>query len=173
LDINRIESGKMVLELQKFSLRNTVNNLIQENIPAADLKKIQLTLKAEDEPFTIMADSSKIERVIGELIGNAIKYTGENGIIEVQLSRSNDKIDIRVKDNGTGISPENCEKIWERFYQVQNNQYEMKGSGLGLSIAKEIAEMHSGTITVSSNKDEGTVFTVVLPSETSIGEDHD
>lgn len=163
LDLNRIESGRVVLEKRDFSIRDCISNLVLENKPAADQKHIQLVFHKNEEPYTVHADQGKMERVIGELIGNAIKYTHENGMVSIEICKDESNIAVCVQDNGMGLSPESCAKIWERFYRVPEAQHTAKGSGLGLSIAKEIVEMHEGQIWVESEIGKGTAFQIKLP----------
>ncbi len=164
LDINRIESGRMVLEKSKVHLESIVKNVIQENRPYADQKKISIESSGLDRSFPLELDVGKIERVINELINNAIKYTPENGTINVSLSQMNSQVRFSVKDNGMGMSKEVCEKIFERFYRANSAKLQAKGSGLGLSIAKELVEMHDGNIHVESEIGKGTLFTLILPA---------
>ncbi len=161
LDLSRIESGRMVLEKSNVPFRTLVENSINENKPAADLKRIQLTLNFESNP-TIYADAGKLERVVGELISNAIKYTPASGSVEVSLTQSDDKVMLSVKDSGIGMTKEECEKIWERFYRTNASKTFAKGSGLGLSIAKELVEMHEGNLEVKSEVGKGTEFRLLL-----------
>jgi len=109
-------------------------------------------------------DGGKIERVVNELINNAIKYTPEFGVIEVSLSQEESQIKFSVKDNGIGMTQEDCNKIFERFYRVDAAKSIAKGSGLGLFIVKELVEMHGGTIHVDSQPNKGTTFTIILPA---------
>ncbi|RJP25723.1 MAG: hypothetical protein C4527_16670 [Candidatus Omnitrophota bacterium] len=163
LDLSRIESGMMVLEKSNVPIRTLVENIINENRPAAEQKRIQLFAYPETD-VTMQADAGKLERVVGELISNAIKYTPEGGTIDVTLTQKDDQIMLSVKDSGIGMTKEECEKIWERFYRTNASKTVAKGSGLGLSIAKELVEMHGGTISVVSKQNQGTMFTVTFTS---------
>ncbi|HOJ60085.1 MAG TPA: ATP-binding protein [bacterium] len=163
LDISRIESGRMILELNTISLRMLTESILQEEKPAAELKNITLRMEAPPDPFRIRVDASKIERVVGELISNAIKYTPEGGTIEVRLAQTDSSISVTVQDTGIGMRPEEIPKIWERFYRTTASRKIAKGSGLGLSIAKELVELHGGTITVASQEGKGSTFTLTLP----------
>ncbi len=138
--------------------------MINENKPAAEQRRIQLTANLETDP-TIHADAGKLERVVGELISNAIKYTPEGGEVEVSLTQSDDKVVLSVKDSGIGMTKKECEKIWERFYRTNTSKTFAKGSGLGLSIAKELVEMHGGKLEVESEVGKGSTFTMQMPLE--------
>ncbi len=162
LDLNRIETGRIVLEKTNVPFGSLVENSINENKPAAEQKRIQLTANLETDP-TIHADAGKLERVVGELISNAIKYTSEGGSVEVSLTQSDDKVILSVKDSGIGMTKEECEKIWERFYRTNASKTFAKGSGLGLSIAKELVEMHGGKLEVESEVGKGSTFTMQMP----------
>ncbi len=163
LDLNRIETGRVTLERQPLQLKGLVERSLQEHMAAADKKKINLLVNGTPCDGYVHADMNKIERVIGELINNAIKYTPEGGQVEIRLVSDNDHLSLSVKDTGIGMSKEDCKKIWERFYRTNHSQQMAKGSGLGLSIAKELVEMHDGSITVESQPGEGSTFHLNLP----------
>ncbi len=162
LDLNRIETGRIVLEKSDIPFKALVENIINENHPAAEQKQITLNANLGEE-INLHIDGSKIERVVGELISNAIKYTPDNGTVDVCLSCEGNSVSLSVKDSGIGMTPEECTKIWERFYRTSASQKFAKGSGLGLSIAKELVELHGGALTVKSEQGRGTTFTLCLP----------
>ncbi len=162
LDLNRIETGRVVLEKSNIPFKTLVENIMNENHPAAELKKITLNAKLGEE-INLHIDGGKIERVVGELISNAIKYTPDNGKVDVGLACDGDMVSLSVKDSGIGMTPEECTKIWERFYRTSASQKFAKGSGLGLSIAKELVELHGGSLAVESEQGEGTTFSLLLP----------
>lgn len=163
LDLSRIESGRTVLEKSNIPLRLLVDNVMQEHRASAAQKNIRLVHGKVLDTIMIHADGGKLQRIIGELIHNAIKYTPENGTVEVSLEKQNDAVVLSVKDTGIGISKEESHKIWERFYRTPSAQNIAKGSGLGLSIVKELVAMHDGTITMESQPNQGTTFTIRLP----------
>ncbi len=163
LDLSRIESGRTSLERSTLSVRNMVLNAIQENKPAADVKEIQIDSQITEDPCLASIDPAKIERAMNELINNAIKYTPKQGTVEVQLNKNQSNLQFSVKDNGIGIPKDECEKIFERFYRTRSSKEFAKGSGLGLSIVKELVEMHGGSVTVQSEEGHGTTFQVLLP----------
>lgn len=167
LDINRIETGRMVLEKSSVPFHTLVDNIVQENQPAAVQKGITLEMSGLSEPSTVTIDAGKIERVVGELVSNAIKYTPNDGHVRISLSCEAGRIQLSVEDNGIGMTPEECAKVFERFYRTQASQHMAKGSGLGLSIAKELVGMHGGTLDVVSEPGRGTHFTMTLPTISS------
>lgn len=163
LDLSRIESGRIVLEKSNIPFNILVENTIAENKPASDQKHIGLISNLGSETIMLRIDGGKIERVVGELISNAIKYTPENGTVEISLTKDNSNVSLFVKDSGIGMTDEECEKIWERFYRTTASKKFAKGSGLGLSIAKELVELHRGSIELISERGRGTTFTLSLP----------
>ncbi len=163
LDINRIESGRMVLEKSDIHFDALAKSVIHENQPAAEQKKIIIKSDGLSESYPIHVDVGKMERVVGELISNAIKYTAEGGTVEVNLRKEDNQVALIVHDSGIGMTKEECEKIWERFYRTSASQKFAKGSSLGLSIAKELVEMHNGSLIVESEHGSGSIFTMMLP----------
>ncbi|MGC9329958.1 MAG: sensor histidine kinase, partial [Candidatus Hinthialibacter sp.] len=165
LDLNRIETGRIILEKTDIPFKTLIENILHENRPAAEQKQIQLSFDAEEGDYTLQIDGGKMERVVGELVSNAIKYTPENGTVDVHLSHDDQQVSLSVQDSGLGMTPDECEKIWDRFYRTTASQKFAKGSGLGLSIAKELVELHQGSIELISQQGQGTTFTLRLPRE--------
>jgi len=166
LDMSKIEAGAM--RLLKINLNITL--LIQEALnivkSLAAKKNIKLTAKMPDEPVFIMADAQKFNQIMFNLLSNAIKFTNENGNIEVGVAVLEDKVQIYVKDDGVGIDPKYHGKIFGKFEQVENthsNKY--ASSGLGLTITKELIEMHEGRIWLERKLNNGTTFAFELPIE--------
>ena len=163
LDLNRIETGRIVLEKADVPFETLVKNVIQENQPSAEQKQISISSEGLSQPCMLFIDGGKIERVVGELISNAIKYTPSYGRVSISLLQCDDQAVLSVQDSGIGMSAEECDKIWERFYRTNASKKLAKGSGLGLSIAKELVELHGGTLSVKSEVVKGTTFTLTLP----------
>ena len=116
----------------------------------------------------LVAERDKISQVIINLISNALKYTPKHGLVEIRVGRREDMVKISVKDTGIGISPEDLPFVFERFYRADKSRNKLTGgSGIGLTIAKTIVDLHKGRITVQNNLDKGTEFIVLLPKESS------
>jgi len=165
LDISRIEAGKVVMKPEDIELKEVVekiNDLLAGQMAA---KNINFSHSLSGNSYKVRADRSQLERVFTNLIGNAIKFTPQEGKINVLAKRAEKNIEISVTDNGFGI-PENAqEAVFEEFYRVENavNQ-EVKGSGLGLTLVKKIVESHGGKIWVKSKLGQGSTFSFTLPA---------
>ena len=127
-------------------------------------KGIELVIDPEVEEKLIECDGSDIERVILNLLSNAVKFTKEGGKIEIKIYDLNNKVKIVVKDNGIGIAKDRQKAIFNRFDQAYaTTSEEYGGSGLGLTLSKQLIELHKGSIEVESNIGQGSEFTIVLP----------
>ena len=161
LELSRIESGGIQLNFEALK----VNPLIEECIKSFSLqckeKKISLNYSTDKMLPPILADYDYLIRAIGNFIGNSIKFTDKGGDINVNASAKNGNVIITISDTGTGISPEYIDKIFDKFVQVSGSR---PGSvGLGLTIAKEIIELHKGSINVYSEPGVGSKFEIILP----------
>jgi two-component system sensor histidine kinase VicK len=133
---------------------------------AAKEKGHHIELNIEENIPDIVADKDGIEQVILNIISNSIKYTPENGRIDVIAKKQDKNVIITIKDNGIGIPDKDKERIFERFYRVDKaRSRELGGTGLGLSIAKQIIEAHNGQIILRSKYKEGTEVDIILPIE--------
>ncbi len=163
LDISRIESGKVDMKIESQDLKAIVEkvfDLLSEQLKA---KNISFSSNIAENCQKILADRSQIERVFINLIGNALKFTPENGKINISATGANKIVQVDVKDTGFGIPEEAQEHIFEEFYRVDNaiNQ-KVKGTGLGLTLIKHIIEAHQGKIWVKSKLGEGSTFSFTL-----------
>ncbi len=144
-------------------LRPIIQELFEDSEMLAENKHIHVKLGILDDAL-IIGDAVRLRQLFLNLIDNAIKYTPEQGLVEISLIRENGDAKVRVKDTGMGISPDELPKIFDRFYRVDKaRSRELGGSGLGLSISKWIADIHGGIITAESEINKGSVFTVTLP----------
>jgi signal transduction histidine kinase len=165
LDESRIASGKLRLELRALDLRMVLSNAISQARPAAEVKQISLTLDCDEERYDVFADPMRLQQAIGNLLGNAIKFTGEGGSVLVRLRRENLEAVIDVTDSGQGIAPALLPHIFERFRQGDALRGDQRsGLGLGLSISRHLVEMHEGSVSASSaGLGKGATFTVRIP----------
>ncbi|MDD5097619.1 MAG: GAF domain-containing sensor histidine kinase [Candidatus Omnitrophica bacterium] len=163
LDISRIESGKVNMNLESLELKyiaDKVADLLSEQLKT---KNITFSSNIPENCQKILADRSQIERVFINLVGNALKFTPENGKISINAQSSGKIIQIDVTDTGFGIPEDAQEKIFEEFFRVENTiNQEVKGTGLGLALVKHIVEAHQGRIWVRSKLGEGSTFSFTL-----------
>ncbi len=163
LDIAKIESGKMELELEQFKIEDVFGDAEKLIGHLARKKNIKLRLhKSED--IELVADKVKIKQIIYNLLSNAIKFTPDNGEVTLLATVAIDKVKISVKDTGIGISGEDFDKLFMPFKQLDSQlSRQYSGSGLGLSIVKKLVELHGGNIRVESEVGRGSTFTFTIP----------
>ncbi len=172
LEISRIESGGIQIVRQDVNVAAVIRRVLSALKPLADKRLIRLELDLPAVPLILKGDETKIESVISNLVNNAIKFTPENGAINisVRLSASGGPaggLFISVADTGLGIPKESLPRIFDRFYRVYRPGVKVPGTGLGLAIVKEYVEMHGGRIEVESEEGRGSNFTVILPLTTA------
>ncbi|MEW5798182.1 MAG: HAMP domain-containing sensor histidine kinase [Bacteroidota bacterium] len=163
LTLTKADMGTSYIKMQDVWLRTIIQELYEDSEILAERKKITVSIGSLDDTL-INGDPVRLRQLFLNLIDNAIKYTPEHGTVELSLLRENGYAKIRVKDSGIGIPKEDLGKIFDRFYRVDKaRSRELGGSGLGLSISKWITEIHGGSITVESEVNRGSTFTVSLP----------
>jgi signal transduction histidine kinase/ActR/RegA family two-component response regulator len=165
LDRSRIESGKIELALAEVALPGVAAEVIEQLRMVAEGKRQRLQLDCSAPDVTVWADADRLSQILTNLIDNAIKYTPEEGTVMVRVARqSSHTAKISVSDTGEGISPDALPKLFDRFFRVSRRRRSpVKGLGLGLSIVKDLVELHGGVIAVKSEEGKGTEFTVTLP----------
>ncbi len=164
LDLSRIEAGMVDLNAAKQSLSKFVNDVALEFSPMADVKNITFDVDIPEKSCEVYFDTQKLQKALSNLLSNAMKFTPENGRVQLQLSHTTNEATIIVKDTGIGIDQESLDNIFDRFYQVDSTSTRKnEGTGVGLAFAKELVELHEGSITVESTVGEGSVFTINLP----------
>lgn len=165
LDISRIESGKSQMKKVSANLYEIVMNVLAMNIHLAERKEIRVNITIPYDLPEVLVDKEMIGQVILNLFTNAIKYSPENTTIEINGSADSNYVSVQVIDQGYGISEKSLPKIFDKFYRVTDDERvkEVTGSGLGLSLVKEIVESHGGTITVTSKLGQGSIFTIKFP----------
>ncbi len=166
LDISRIESGRIEMQKEEIPIKNAFRNVMEIIQPQADAKDIKVNNNFIPPDLTIWADETHINRVFTNLLGNAVKFTPQNGQIKVTAEKKGDFSEISVSDNGPGIPEKDLDNIFEEFYRSENEiNAKEKGSGLGLSLVKRIIEAHDGKIWVENQLNKGTSFTFKLPNK--------
>lgn len=165
LDMNRITSGKVRLDIQPVAPVSFIEAALETVQPAANAKGIRLEKMLDPAAGPISGDPNRLHQVVWNLLTNAIKFTPNGGKVQVELERVNSHIEINVTDTGIGIQPEFLAHVFERFRQADASTTRAHGGlGLGLSIVKNLFELHGGTVRVNSpGVDRGTTFTVLLP----------
>jgi PAS domain S-box-containing protein len=169
LDLSRIESGQLTLNLEEFNLNELVIDVIQDVLYTQPRQVINLY---HDHYATVHADKDRIAQVIINLLNNAIKYSPNADKIDVTIRQpKKNYVEVSVKDYGIGIDQKNQEKIFERFYRAEGeSEQTYPGFGIGLFIATEIIQRHQGSISLSSEKGQGSMFTFTLPLTTQRNE---
>lgn len=163
LNFRKLETGGIKLKISECDIIPFVNEIYLTFSQQAIIKKIDYQFLSSNSEIPIWIDKIQMEKTIFNLLSNAFKFSQEGGIIKVMVSGQQEHIKIVVSDTGQGIPKSKLKHIFERFYQNENNNPEQKGFGIGLSIAKDIVRLHSGTIEVQSELDQGSSFTVLLP----------
>jgi signal transduction histidine kinase/GGDEF domain-containing protein len=166
LDLSRIESGKIELKFEELDLRGSIEFILSSLKPQTDGKSIQFKMEIQEELSPVYGDREKLEQILTNLVGNAIKFTPEGGEISVSAKPFEEEsmVAISVKDSGIGIPEDQLDKIFEKFHQVENSlRRSTTGTGLGLAITKGLVEAHHGKIWVESEVGKGSTFTFTLP----------
>jgi signal transduction histidine kinase len=179
LDISRIISGKLKLDAQPVDLTTVINAAIDALRPAADAKGIRIYITLDFGAETVLGDPVRLQQVVWNLLSNAIKFTPKGGSVVVTLQRVDSHFEITVSDSGIGIDEEFLPFVFDRFRQADSTTSKTFGGlGLGLSIVRQLVELHGGTVEAANRKDgAGAVFTVKIPvmavrrqAETSVAE---
>jgi signal transduction histidine kinase len=165
LDMNRLMSGNMHLDIAPVDIGATLRATMQGLKPAADAKNIHLVEVVQPPSVEVMADGKRVQQVLWNLLHNAIKFTRGEGRVEGVVARADGHVEITVRDTGCGISPAFLPHVFERFRQEDSSTTRgYLGLGVGLSIAKDLVEVHGGTLTAySDGPGLGATFTVRLP----------
>ena len=189
LDLSKLEAGGMKVRSRQLNIVPIVRGIAFSFESSAGLRKIDLSVSAEEDDIEVYVDTGMLEKILVNLLSNALKFTPEGGEVAVTLTavyrlpdgphhggqaspdergvsggRGEGVVEIEVSDTGIGIPPDQLDKVFDRFYQIDASQTrEQEGSGIGLALVKELVEIHHGTIQVESEVGRGTTFTVRLP----------
>jgi PAS domain S-box-containing protein len=165
LDVSRIMSGRMRLDVQQVALIDVVRAAVDSVEPAAHNKSIRLEVVLDPAVGIVSGDPSRLQQVFWNLLSNSIKFTPKGGKVQVLLQRVNSRIEVTVTDNGIGIPAEFIPHVFDRFSQRDSStSRQYNGLGVGLAISKQLVELHGGSITArSAGEGQGAIFTVTLP----------
>ena len=165
LDIARIESGRVVMKMEQQGLKTIISDVADLISIQCKNKNIELITNIQKDTPPVLADRTQLERVFINLLGNAVKFTPEDGKITIKTHTEDNVIQVDISDTGIGIPPDSLSMLFEEFYRVDNpiNQL-VKGTGLGLSLVKHIIEAHKGKIWVESKPGKGSTFSFTLPA---------
>ena len=159
LDINRLESGRFPLRVAQYDVAGLLNQLALRFGVWAKKNNQTIILENTQEPQMLYCDQEQIDKCLSNLISNAIKYSGQNSEITLSLLKEEEQIGLKVSDNGQGISAESQDKVFDRFYQDQQSEtISDAGTGIGLSLVKELTELHHGTVELINRVGEGCEF---------------
>lgn len=165
LNLARIEAGVVKVHKEPHSLNELLETALHVVTPSAEGKQITLTADLSPLYLGALVDRDMLTQAAINLLSNAIKYTPEGGSVTLRSRMADDELLFEVEDNGVGLSPEDCDKVFEKFYRVKANSEMASGTGLGLPLVKHIIEdVHSGRLAVRSTLGAGSTFSVYLPS---------
>jgi two-component system phosphate regulon sensor histidine kinase PhoR len=164
LTLARLESADGIVEPERLDVREIVGRSVANFRPAAEVRSLSLETQVPEEPVMVQGDPEALELLVNNLLDNAVKYSRDGGRVSVRLVAADATARLEVEDDGVGISPEHHDRIFERFYRVdQARSRELGGTGLGLSIVKHICKAHHGSVSVRSTLGVGSTFEVTVP----------
>jgi signal transduction histidine kinase len=174
LDMERIDNGKLQLDVRSVDLREIVTNTLESRRADADRRKQSLTMQLTRDPVFVDADAMRLAQVVSNLVDNAVKYTPDSGHIHVAVTANGREAVIVVQDDGNGIPSESVDSIFEPFVQLSEPPHAARGGmGLGLSLVRRLTELHGGTVDVTSGgQGGGSRFAVHLPLQQSMASAH-
>ena len=165
LDLQRIETGKMRLDIKPHDLNEAVLRAVESVAPAAQAKQLRIETVCAASPATVLADPNRLQQVIWNLLVNAVKFTDAGGHVRVETRTNADALDVVVADSGIGMAPAFLRRAFDRFDQEDaSTKAVMPGLGIGLALVKQIVQLHGGSVQAESpGKGQGATFTVRLP----------
>lgn len=172
LSLNNLDNQGMVLDKTDFDINKVIRNTVSTFEGRCIEKKIAIELLLTGDIMKVLADKTRIQQVLYNLIDNAIKFSHKNSVIKIETREKNNKLFVSVKDSGIGIPKDSINLVWDRFYKTDLSRgKDKKGTGLGLAITKEIIKSHNENINVTSTEGVGTEFTFSLPLSKEMEED--
>jgi len=163
MDVAEAESGAMRLRLEEFSLPDLIESVADLYEFVAEEKSIHIETEVPDE-LVILADRTRLNQVLANLLDNALKYSPNGGTVRIVTSRAEDGVRIAISDEGIGISESDLPHIWDRLFRAERSRT-APGMGLGLSFVRAIIEAHGGSIRCESRLNEGSTFEILLPAK--------
>ena len=161
LDTVRLQAGRLSLDVEEVSVDTIMKQAEETFRPLAERRQLRFEAIAQDG-ISVRADPTRVSQIVGNLIGNAIKFTPEHGSVKLHATRDDKRVEFQVIDDGPGIPPDNMSHLFDSFWQARKS--DRRGVGLGLAIAKGLVEAHGGTIRVESKVDHGSTFSFSLPA---------
>jgi signal transduction histidine kinase len=167
LDINRIAEGKITLHSEPVDLRLALRQAVESAWPGIEAKRLELKVELPDQPLVVNGDPTRLAQIVLNILSNAGRYTDPPGAIRLSARYENGEVVVRVQDTGIGIAPEMLSRIFDRFVQADTSLDRRAGGlGLGLTLARKLAEMHGGTVDGhSEGLGKGSEFTIRLPAD--------
>jgi signal transduction histidine kinase len=170
LDLSRIDSGIFPLDMRWGDLRDPVRSVVEAHAEVAELRGVALVSEVPTNPVMLRFDRERLNQLLTNLVGNALKFTPRGGEIVVALAEAPENAVVEVRDSGPGIPETELPHVFDRFFRGTNvGEARASGSGLGLAIVRSIVEMHGGSIRVASSVGRGSTFTVELPKKDGEG----
>ena len=159
--LKEVEAEAKALCMEKIDLKDIISSVVNDFEVIAENKKLRMSLECStSKPCNILGDGDKIKQVIINLLSNAVKFTEELGEINITLKETDEKVILKIKDTGIGINKEDLPYIFERLYRGDKSRHEIEGTGIGLTIVKNILTLHKASIEVNSKEGKGSVVTV-------------
>ena len=162
LELTSLQSGQADMKPQHVDLASVIREEGSRYVQVAERLGIEARVSLPDELPNVLAQEDRVRQVVRNLLDNALKFTPENGRIDITAEATNDAVEVRVSDSGLGIPPESLPHIFERFYKVERSRRD-EGSGIGLAIVKNIVQAYGGDVQVESREGEGSTFAFSLP----------
>ncbi|MFT5873154.1 MAG: two-component system sensor histidine kinase BaeS [Clostridium sp.] len=159
--LKEVEAEEIVLNMEQINLKDIVSGVVKDFEVIVENKNINMTLKySTSEEYKILGDSDKIKQVIINLLSNAVKFSKDKGKIDIALKKANEKLILTIEDTGIGIKADDLPYIFERLYRGDKSRHEIEGSGIGLTIVRNILNLHTAGIDIKSKEEKGCVVTV-------------
>jgi len=174
LDVSRITRGKIGLQRERIELAEIIQRAVETAQPLVDAQHHRLAVNVPAEPIILHADPMRLAQVLGNLLNNAAKYTKPGGWIELCAERKGEEVELRVRDNGLGMSPEMLARVFDLFVQERHSLDRAQGGlGIGLTLVRRLVELHGGRVEArSAGLGQGSEFVVRLPLSSTVIPEH-